>query len=61
MMTITLGDKTEARRAATGGMRVGAGKAYDDVITAVDDFKSSFGTDTPAAALDELRKRAQDR
>ena len=40
-------------------MRVGAGKAYDDVITAVDDFKSSFGSDTPKAALDELRKRAQ--
>ena len=58
--TITLGDKTEARRAATGGMRVGAGKAYDDVITAVDEFKSSFGTDTPAAALIELRKRAQE-
>jgi len=56
---VTLGDKTEARRAATGGMRVGAGKAYDDVITAVDDFKSSFGSDTPKAALDELRKRAQ--
>mgnify|MGYP005816299709 FL=1 len=56
---VTLGDKKEARRAATGGMRVGAGKAYDKVIDAVDDFKSSFGSDTPKAALDELRKRAQ--
>mgnify|MGYP003122607452 CR=1 FL=1 len=56
---VTLGDKKEARRAATGGMRVGAGKAYDKVIEAVDDFKSSFESDTQRAAMDQLREMAE--
>jgi hypothetical protein len=56
---VTLGDKKEARRAATGGMRVGAGKAYDKVIEAVDDFKSSFKSDTQRAAIDQLREMAE--
>lgn len=56
---VTLGDKTDARRAATGGMRVGAGKAYDDVVKAVDEFTKQFGSDTPEAAMKQLRKRAE--
>jgi|ETNvirnome_6_100_1030635.scaffolds.fasta_scaffold24457_2 hypothetical protein len=56
----TLQDYHGARRAATGAMRVGAGKAYDDVREAVDDFNEAFGTDTPVAAMTELRRRAQE-
>ena len=53
-------DKWAARRAAAGGMRVSAGAAYDAVSKAVDEFNEAFGTDTPAAAMAELRRRAQE-
>tara|TARA_R100001244_G_scaffold90282_1_gene68524 strand:- start:139 stop:633 length:495 start_codon:yes stop_codon:yes gene_type:complete len=55
---VSLQDKFDARRAATGGMRVGAGEAFNDVKRAVEDFQSELGTDTPAAAMAELRRRA---
>jgi hypothetical protein len=41
-------------------MRVSAGEAFNDVKRAVEDFQSELGTDTPAAALTELRRRAQE-
>ena len=57
---VSLQDKFDARRAATGGMRVGAGEAFNDVKKAIEDFQSELGTDTPEAALVELRRRAQE-
>jgi hypothetical protein len=53
-------DKWVARRTATGAMRVSAGEAFNDVKRAVEDFQSELETDTPAAALTELRRRAQE-
>lgn len=53
-------DKWAARRAAAGGMRVSAGAAYDAVQESVDSFNKEFKTDTPAAAMVELRRRAQE-
>ena len=41
-------------------MRVGAGEAFNDVKRAVEAFQSELGTDTPAAAMAELRRRAQE-
>jgi len=53
------GDYTQTRRAAAGAMRVGAGKAYDDVVDAVKRFETEFQGNTDAEAMDILRERAQ--
>lgn len=52
-------DYHRTRRAAAGAMRVGAGKAYDDVVRAVKKFEADFGSRTNDEALDVLRERAK--